>query len=346
MMNAVVMDNGTNSSKIGFNEEDNPALVIPTTILVHDDIQTSIVRKGGVHIDFDALALFWDKAFGSLHIDPVEYSVFLSEAPLLPIQNRARKAEILFETFQVKSLFVSPEGVLPLYAAGEVSGTVIDLGAGHTHVTSIFDSHIIKSSLARYELSGNDITQYLTELVELKYGFIFKSSFRNIQSTIKESLCYVAQDYDQELNLATNSTILEESFALPDGNIVKLNEERFKVPEIMFQPSLAYRGYPGIHHMIQSSIMNSDIDTRRSLCQHIILSGGSTMFPGLEHRLQNEVKALFPAAVDINIVAPDDRNLSVWIGGAVLSSLSSFQSSWVTKAVYEEKGSSILYGCS
>lgn len=346
MMSGIVMDNGTNLSKIGFNEDDYPSFKFATSNMKHENsvenapTQSSIVKKGGIQIDFDALTLLWDRSFHSLGVDPTEHPIFLSEAPLLPKRNRQYKAEILFESFGVKSLYISPEEVLPLYACGEVSGTVIEIGAGHCHVASIFDSHIIPSSLARYDLSGNELTQYLADLLELKYGFIFKSSFHNIQNTIKESVCYVAQDYHEELTLATASSVLEESFTLPDGENIKTNEERFIVPELMFQPSLSHRDIPAIHQMIQRSIMSSDIDTRRYLCQHIILSGGSTMFPGLDSRLLKEVRNLFPAGIDINVMASEDRNIAVWVGGAVLSSLSSFQNSWITKSIYDEKGSS------
>jgi actin len=73
------------------------------------------------------------------------------------------------------------------------------------------------------------------------------------------------------------------------------------------------------------------------------MSGGTTMFPGIADRMKKEVTALAPNSMSIKIVAPPERKYSVWIGGSILASLSTFQDMWITKAEYNESGPAIVH---
>ncbi len=81
---------------------------------------------------------------------------------------------------------------------------------------------------------------------------------------------------------------------------------------------------PGVHELTYKSIMKCDIDVRKDLYANIVMSGGTTMFPGIPERLSKEVTALAPSTMKIKVVAPPERKFSVWIGGSILSSLSTF----------------------
>ncbi len=89
--------------------------------------------------------------------------------------------------------------------------------------------------------------------------------------------------------------------------------------------------------------MKCDLDIRKDLYGNIVLSGGTTMYPGIADRMQKEINALAPASVKVKIVAPPERKYSVWIGGSILASLSTFQQLWVSKSEYDESGPSIVH---
>merc|ERR1712080_199451 len=91
------------------------------------------------------------------------------------------------------------------------------------------------------------------------------------------------------------------------------------------------------------SIMKCDVDIRKDLYGNIVLSGGTTIFEGIAERLNEEVTNLAPASMKIKIVAPRERKYSVWIGGSILSSLSTFQQMWISKQEYDESGPSIVH---
>jgi len=136
---------------------------------------------------------------------------------------------------------------------------------------------------------------------------------------------------------------VDKTYELPDGNIITIGSERFRCAEALFQPSFIGKEAAGIHETLFQSIMKCDVDIRKDLYGSIVLSGGTTMFPGIAERLTKAVVSLAPAAVKIRVVAPEERKYSVWIGGSILSSLSTFQQMWITKAEYDAYGPSIVH---
>lgn len=81
----------------------------------------------------------------------------------------------------------------------------------------------------------------------------------------------------------------------------------------------------GVHETTYNSIMKCDVDIRKDLYANTVLSGGSSSFEGIADRMQKEIAALAPPTMKIKIIAPPERSYSVWIGGSILASLSTFQ---------------------
>uniref|UniRef100_A0A7S1C5V8 Actin n=1 Tax=Bicosoecida sp. CB-2014 TaxID=1486930 RepID=A0A7S1C5V8_9STRA len=142
---------------------------------------------------------------------------------------------------------------------------------------------------------------------------------------------------------APDAAALSTTYELPDGEVITVDTERERCTEPLFDPSLIGMEAEGVHMQVYNAIQKCDIDIRRDLYSHVVLSGGTTMFDGFQARMQSEIAKRAPAGVKVRVIAPPERKYAVWIGGSVLSSLSTFEQMWITKAEYDESGPSIVH---
>jgi actin-related protein 2 len=248
-----------------------------------------------------------------------------------------------------------PPGLTPGHAS--LAGVVVDSGDGVTHIVPVYEGYALPDKIKRLDIAGRHLTEYLIKLLLLRgYTFNRTADFETVRE-IKEKVCYVGYDLELEKKLALETTTVMAQYTLPDGRVIKVGAERFEAPEALFQPSLIGVESRGLGQLIFDSINQSDMDVRPELYKHIVLSGGSTMYPGLPSRLEKEIRKCYLDTVakgnkaqanklKLRIEDPPRRKHMVFLGGSVLADIMKDKEAfWMSRAEWFEKGPAVLSKC-
>ncbi|CAM8977114.1 unnamed protein product [Rhodiola kirilowii] len=350
-----------------------------------DNMEIISPLKDGLVADWDIVESIWDHAFREcLLIDPVEHPMLLAEPCFNTQQHRERAAELMFEKYKVPALFLAKNAVLTSFASGRATSLVVDCGGGSTTVAPVQDGYVLQKGVVSSPIGGEFLTDCMLKSLETKgikirprYSFKRKEirpgefqtvdldfpnttesyrlfSQRVIVSDIKECVCRAPDTpYDDK----SYSNIPMSSYELPDGQTIEVGADRFKIPDVLFNPSLV-QTIPGVENaseislsvrgltqMVMDSISKCDVDIRRELYSSILLAGGTSSMNQLKERLEKDLLEESPQAARVKVLASGnttERRFSVWIGGSILASLGSFQQMWFSKSEYEEHGAAYI----
>ncbi|CAI2372658.1 unnamed protein product [Moneuplotes crassus] len=378
--NNIVCDNGSGYIKIGYGGDNFPLYTLQGVvgrplirsgekvdggelkdIMICDEttkyrsmLELSYPLIEGTVKNWDDMELVWEYAFqNKMNLgDLGDKNVLLTEAAVSPKKNRIKMADVMFNKFGWGGLTFEIQALLCLFCEGLITGLVLDSGDGVSHTIPVSEGYVLDDYVQRLNVAGRHVTEYLGKLL-LFSGYAFNSSSDyEILRTIKETACYVSYDIARDRKLAMDTCVVNKEYRLPDKKKIILGRERFEAAECLFDPSLIDVEREGIPNMILETIMKSPLDCRKDLYNNIVLSGGSTMFPGYPTRVEKDLWTLFKDiimegkeyehGIKIRINDSFRRKHSVFTGGSVLSQLKGLN--WITKEQYEEEGERCILG--
>ena len=290
----------------------------------------------------DAEALLHHCMYNELTVAPEEHPIMmiLPSPPFTPRSSKEKLTQIMFETFSVPGFYLGDSSVLSLIGTGRANGLVIDSGLGNTYIVPVYEATSLPDACLSSDLAGQYLNERLLRLMPKSTQDNFTpSNTKSLLEDIKVKGCYVPLDFKSEMN--TKDPNREFRYELPDGSYVSLKDERFLAPEIIFQPSLDGFEDAGLAELACQSIGKCDPDLRHELFQNILLTGGTTLLYGYPERLKREI-GMLRESQPFKVIAPPERGCLAWIGGSILTSLSSFESAWITKDEYDEEGPLIV----
>lgn len=362
---AIVVDNGSGMCKAGFAGDDCPRAVFPSIVgwpkpgSVDMDKDSYIGNEAqkrsralklhypihnGIVTNWDEMEKNWHHIFyNELQVAPEEHPVLLTEAALNPRANREKMTQIMFETFNVPAIYVISQACLVLYASGRLTGLVMNSGETVSEAVPVYEGYPVPHAILALALGGRQLTEYMMKLLTERGYSYGTSPDREMVGDLKEKLCYIALNFGKEMDTASEVRELENHYELEDGDTITVGTQRFRCPEALFQPKLMGKEGSGIHDTTFQSIMKCDVEIQRDLFANVVLSGGSSMFPGIDKRMSKELAALAPD-MDIKVIAPPERKYTAWLGGSVMCSLTSFEEMWISQSEYDESGPAIVHG--
>lgn len=371
----IVIDNGSGYIKAGLSTDENPTVVFPTIVgrprRRYEELyagqppfvgEQAIANRNHLsfthpidhgHIDdWMEMEEVWNHTFKSLAVTPSELPVLMTEPPLCSSKHREKLAEAMFDVFNVPELNISVTGLMAIYGRGQITGFVLDIGEGITQCVPVFEGFLEKTSVRRSDFGGQELQMYLQKILcDMGYGMTSRDDYEHVR-VLKETLCFCSTNPQED----QERTDLEKTYHLPDGltlrdgvtNEITLGPERFYPAEALFNPQLCGRDNPPLMELVWSSVSACPIENRKALTKSVVLSGGTSMFPGFDDRLQNEMMNTAPenARASVRVIADDDRANLVWRGARVFSGADKrpMQSSvWISKDEWDEVGPSIVH---
>jgi actin-related protein len=352
MNNSFVVDNGSDSVRIGYagdkkpkksilnffgiptteNKLDKKSLYIGTQMLeeVKDkkNLEINFPIKNGIIQNFEQMKTIWEKTFKSVGNDEGDI-FFMSDKYDTPKEHRQKMTEFIFEDVSASMFYLMKTHVMAMYSTGVQNGLVLNCGNDSCESIASYESFTLKKSIQSTPIGGSFITKSILENDSLKTFSFFDKTSRDI----KEKLCFISPFTPESSNIVN----------LPDGNSFEL-ENPSQFTECLFKGIPESKSEP-IQEIIENSLISLGGDEiSNEFAKNIILTGGSTLFQGFDERLNSELKVLNKSR-NYEFVKVEDRINATWMGGSIASNLETFKMLFITKQEYQETGSMIINKC-
>ncbi|XP_013398165.1 actin-related protein 6 [Lingula anatina] len=326
----------------------------------------------GYLVNWEVEHQIWDHVFGKecMKVDFDNTGLIFTEPYFNFASIQESLNEIFFEEYGFQYIYRTNPAFLSQYkhqkslSEKHLCSLVVDSGYSFSHIVPYHNGKKIKSATKRTNVGGKILTNHLKEIISYRQLMVMDETY--VINQMKEDVCYVSTQFQKDMDIArkkgADNTVTcdyvlpdythikrgyaktrEESTGKAKGSeqIIRMNNERFAVPEILFHPSDVGIQEMGISEAISYVVKLAPEEMQPHLLRNIVLTGGNCMLPGFKDRVYQDVRSLTPADYEVNVTQPNNPITFSWEGGAALAQDPQFKKMVVTKAEFEEHGQEI-----
>ena len=374
----LVCDIGSGSIKVGIAGKLSPDGIIPCLVghpkyslsknsdsepellVGNDALETGKYQKIGYRYAMDAtgrvqdwktLEIVLKRALQIFKVsDYSQHKILITRPYSMNEEDLKMMVDIFLLNFRFCAVAIHEQAALVLYTQGVETGVVVELGESAVNIIPVYQGHAIPKLNRSLAVGGRTIMSYLLKLLKLKGFQMNEKEDLEVGRQIKETICYVALDPSLDERLASQTTVMTEFFKLPNGTIISVGRERFGAMEALFKPNLCSIESCGLSDMIFEVIKSADIDCRADLYSNVILSGGTSLLPGMQQRLEKDLNVRYTDDVldgkearslgwKPRVQAPSSRQYLVFEGAALFADyISDNDKYWISRDEYLQYG--------
>jgi actin-related protein len=365
---SIVIENGSYETRAGFSLDELPQLAFPSvysrdnngTISIGDehpqDNEVLTILNDGVVYNWDALEANWRHVYESLHADPREQPLVITEEIWNNKRNRTKLCELAFDKLQVPVFAIVKNPLAVTYGVGRSTSLVVDIGAATTSVTPILDGTVLYKGAVHSKFAGDflslHIHRYLSQFLPLEAQFQGSDSYRRLQATS------ILDDFKSTILSVSGFPIVHSQtefninplhYELPNGQRIEVGKEQVLLSEPLFLPQ-NYRPQGmelpqdslGLTELILSALKKLDVSNEiyNALLSNIVFTGGTSLIPGLEQRILSDLTRFLPQYHIQSFSNPVvlERANAVWLGASILANMSSFETQYLGRDEYLQRG--------
>ncbi|KAI0209778.1 Actin-related protein 6 [Lamellibrachia satsuma] len=309
----------------------------------------------------------WDYIYGKdvLKVDFNETGLLITEPYFNFTSITEAMTEMFFEEYQFQSIYKCNPSFLSQFKRQSeethLCCLVVDSGYSFTHIIPYYNGKKLTEGVRRINIGGKVLTNHLKEIISYRQLMVMDETY--VVNQMKEDVCYIStqlwKDIDIVKKKGKENTVVRD-YILPDythikrgyiksmdddntdrnasQQIIRMNIERFSVPELLFHPSDIGLEEMGIPEAIWHSVSSLPEEMQPHMYGNIVLTGGNCVLPGFKDRLYEDLRALTPDEYDLNIHLPENAQTYAWQGGCQLCKDDMYSSLCVTKQEYDEHG--------
>ncbi|KAI5955819.1 hypothetical protein KGF54_001321 [Candida jiufengensis] len=255
---AVVIDNGSYTTKAGFASEDLPSLVFNSNYILNPETKQVIIGdeemnsnaqypvstllEDGVIYNFENIVHNWRYVYDNIDnhnsINSKDYPLMMTEQSWNPMKNKVKTCQLVFEEFEVPIFSLVKNPISQLYRSGRSTGLVVDIGSSVTSVTPILDGVIQNKSTFHTRFAGDFLNLHVLNYLQSKVQSVddlLPNSYRSNSSSDSFKAYYMSTNILQEFkNLSSNYQI--SNFEIYDHKFLNVNDQHNSYLDNLFNP--------------------------------------------------------------------------------------------------------------